>query len=456
LTEQDCLTKNALENPQATFTERDGQEPMAQIRRASGHSVAGRPAMSSVAEPAQLAPVETLGLQEQLVSTAWLFWRSRRSLLRLASGALIVLTIVAFLIPSEYQSTVQIMPPDSQSSLSASAMAAMASLPTAAAGSGLASSFLGIKTPGATVVAFLESRTVQDDLINRLDLRKVYGISRYADTRKKLAARTEIEEDRKSGVITLAVADRDRRRARDLAQAYVDELDNLFTRLSTSSARRERIFLEERLKAVKQELDDASRQLSEFSSRNATFDAQNQTKAMIDAVARLQGELIVAESETKALEPIYGSENVRLRSAKMRVAELRRQLAGLGGTGADADGPGPAEIYPPLRKMPILGVMYADLYRTVKIREATFEILTKQYEIARVEEAKEIPSIKVLDAPDVPERKSFPPRLLIIVFGTFLTVIAGMAWVVIREAWRRTGNAEPIKILFHEVRGSRF
>ncbi|MGA7646586.1 MAG: GNVR domain-containing protein [Terriglobales bacterium] len=413
--------------------------------------------MSSAAATTEFAPVETVGFQEQIVSVMELFWRSRRFLLRLAAAAVMVLTMVAFLITSEYESTVQLMPPDSQSSFSTSAMAALSSLPTAAAGSGLASSLLGgIKTQGATVVAFLESRTVEDDLINRFDLRKVYGFSRYVDTRNKLAKRTSIEEDRKSGVITLAVADRDRRRARDLAQAYVDELDFLFTRLSTSSARRERIFLEERLKGVKQELDDSSRQLSEFSSQNATFDAQNQTKAMIEGAARLQGELIAAESETRALEPIYGSENVRLRSAKMRVGELRRQLERLGGAGANGTSSEPGDIYPPLRQMPMLGVRYADLYRTVKIREATFEILTKQYEIARVEEAKELPSIKVLDAPDVPERKSFPPRLLIIVFGTFLTVIVGMAWVVIRAAWRRTGSGEPARIFFHEVRSSRF
>src|SRR5271157_3081469 len=231
--------------------------------------------MSSAAATTELAAIEALGFQEQIVSIVELFWRSRRFLLRLAAAALIVLTMLAFLIPSEYESTVQLMPPDSQSSLSSSAMAALASLPTAAAGSGLASSLLGgIKTQGATVVTFLESRTVEDDLINRFDLRKVYGFSRYVDTRKQLAKRTSIEEDRKSGVITLAVADRDRRRARDLAQAYVDELDGLLSRLSTSSAHRERIFLEERLQGVKQELDDSSRQLSQFSSQNATFDAQ--------------------------------------------------------------------------------------------------------------------------------------------------------------------------------------
>lgn len=410
---------------------------------------------SVVAEPIHVRPAESLGLQEQFVSIVWLFWRARRSLLRLATVSLVVLTTVAFLIPSEYRSTVQLMPPDSQQSVSSISMAAMASLPTSAASSGLANSLLGIKTPGATVVAFLESRTVQDDVINRFDLRKVYGYSRYVDTRRQLAKRTEIEEDRKSGVITLAVTDRDRQRAHDLAQAYVDELDDLFTRLSTSSARRERIFLEERLKTAKQELDDASRQLSEFSSKNATYDAQNQTKAMIDAAAKLQGELILAESEVRALGPIYGNENVRLRSAKMRVAELRRQLERLGGTEANASGSEPTAIYPPLRKMPMLGLSYLDLYRTVKIREVTFEILTKQYEIARVQEAKEIPSIKVLDAPDVPERRSFPPRMLIIAFGTFLIEIVGMAWVVVGEAWRRTGDGEPLKIFVHEFRSSR-
>ncbi len=410
--------------------------------------------MSRVIEPPQSVPAEAQPFQEQFVPIMRLFWHFRWWLARLAAGGLVISTILAFVLPKEYESKVQLMPPDPQQSLSSMAlMTALSGMPASAGASGIASTLLGIKSTGAMVVAVLKSRTVQDDLINRFDLRKVYRHRYYADARKELAKNTELEEDKQSGVITIAVTDRDPRRARDLAQAYVDELDDLLSRLSTSSARRERVFLEQRLTAVKQDLDDSSRQLSEFSSKNATFDVQNQAKAMIEAAAKLQGELIVAESEVRALEPMYSDENVRLRSARMRVAELRRQLQKMGGTSATANSSGSSadELYPPLRKMPLLGVTYYDLYRRVKIQETLYEILTKEYELAKVQEAKEIPTVKVLDSANVPEKKSFPPRLLIILLGTWLTLISGLAWIVVKEAWHRTGDAEPSKVLFREV-----
>ena len=410
--------------------------------------------MSSIVQEPQLVPAECRPFQEQFVPVARLIWRSRRSLLRLVTGGLVVTAVVAFLIPSEYESRAQMMPPDpQQSSISAVMMTALAGSPAAAA-PGLASSLLANKT-GAIIVTVLESRTVQDDLINRFDLRKVYRCRRYDDARKILAKRTAVEEDRKSGVIKIVVTDYDRHRARELAQGYVDELDNLLAKLSTSSARRERIFIEERLKTVKQDLDDSFLQLSQFSSNNATFNMQDQTKVMLEAAAKLQGELIAAESEVSALEPIYGNENMRLRSARMRVAQLRHQLKNMGGTSSNAAG-ATGDLYPSLRKMPLLGVTYYDLYRRMKIQETIYEILTKQFEVAKVQEAKEIPTVKMLDLPDVPENKSFPPRLLIILFGAWLTLMGGIAWLVVREAWRRTGDTEPAKAFLREVLASRF
>jgi len=180
------------------------------------------------------------------------------------------------------------MPPDPQSTSSGMAMmAAMA----AKGGGGLgavAGDLLGIKSSGALFIGVLRSQTSQDRLIQQFDLRKVYGKRLVIDARTKLDENTSISEDRKSGIITISVTDRSAQRAAALASAYVDQLNSLVSELSTSSAHRERVFLEERLKVAKQDLNDASNQLAQFSSKNNTLDIQQEGKAMLDAAGQSQ------------------------------------------------------------------------------------------------------------------------------------------------------------------------
>jgi capsule polysaccharide export protein KpsE/RkpR len=360
---------------------------------------------------------------EFLLATMDLLSRHRRMLVRLTVGALVVFTGIAFLIPNRYEAGARLMPPD-QSSTGAAMLGAL----TAKGGDllgAVAGEALGLRTSGAAVIGILTSRTVQDDLINQFDLRKIYWRKRYEDTRKILEKRTGVGEDKKSGIITITVQDSSPQRAANMARAYIDDLNRRVSQLTTSSAHRERIFLEERLKAVKAELDLATLQLSRFSSKNMTFDPQIQGKAMLEAAATLQGQLIAAESELSGLEQIYGPENPRVKAVAARAGELRSKLRSLSGEGASSSDTR-GQIGPSLEQLPLLGNTYYDLARQAKISEAVYEALTKQYELAKVQEAKEIPSIKVLDEPVVPERKAWPPRLLIIAFGTLMTFLLGV------------------------------
>src|SRR5207245_3875392 len=245
-----------------------------------------------------------------------------------------------------------------------------------------------------------------------------------------LRKRTEVTEDRKSGVITITVTDHDPRRAQKMVEAYVEELDRLVAQVSTSSARRERIFIERRLATVRQELDQAAQEFSQFASKNSALDIKEQTKAMVESGAVLQGQLIAAQSELRGLEQIYTPNNVRVRSLKAQVAELEHQLQKLSGdSSAPSPDSKPDTLYPPIRQLPLLGVRWAELYRETKIQETVYELLTQQYELAKVEEAKEVPVVKVLDAADVLEKKSFPPRLITTILGTMLALAAAVAWI---------------------------
>ncbi len=372
-------------------------------------------------------------------------------LFRVVAWGLAVSTLIAFLIPKQYQSTTQLMPPDNQSS---SGMALMAAL-SARSGLGvLGSNLLGMKSTGAQFVGILRSRTVQDRLIEHFDLKKVYGTSLSENARRKLAENTSVSEDLKSGIISIRVTDRDPKRVAAMAAAYVEELNGLVVELSTSAAHRERVFLEERLKAVKQDLDAAAKDYSEFSSKNATIDIKEQGRAMVEAAATLQGQLIAAKSELRGLEQIYTDNNVRVRAVRARIGELEHQLEQLGGKrGIDParrDQAGQS-LYPSIRELPLLGVTYADLYRRTKIQEAIYETLTQEYELAKVQETRETPSVKVLDAADVPEWKASPPRLAIMFLGTFLAFALGVVWVFAGALWQETDRQHPMKQFALEV-----
>jgi uncharacterized protein involved in exopolysaccharide biosynthesis len=394
-----------------------------------------------------------------------LVWKHRKFLIRAGALALAASTVVAFSIPTSYTSTAQLMPADQQSTGGMAMMAAMAAKTGGDLGT-VAGDLLGLKSSGALFIGVLRSETSQDRLIQQFDLRKVYGKRLVMDARAKLDGNTSITEDRKSGIVTISVTDRSPQRAAALANAYVDQLNSLVSELSTSSAHRERVFLEERLKVVKGDLDDASNQLAQFSSKNSTLDIQQEGKAMLDAAGTIAGEMIAAQSELEGLRQIYTDNNSRVRALNARVAELRKQLERLGGgdakntdpaatpSGQAADG-APGQVaglpYPTIRNLPLLGAKYTDYYRRAKIQETVYELLTQQYELAKVQEAKETPSVKVLDPARIPERKSFPPRSRIVLLGTCLGSALSVIWVLGSARWKEFDPKDPRKVLLQEA-----
>ncbi len=391
--------------------------------------------------------------RERALARIRLLWDRRRLLYRAVIYAFLASALIALLIPVRYESSTRLMPPDNQSS-SGLAMAA-ASLSGNGGGLGAAASeLLGLKTTSDVFVGILSSRTVQDKLIQQFDLKKVYGSRHIEDARKTLANHTAIAVDRKSQIITITVTDGSSQRAAAIAGAYVEELNRLVVDLSTSSARRERIFIEGRLQTVTRDLEEAEKEFGEFASKNAAIDIKEQGKAMVEAAATLQGQLIAAQSELQALKQTYTDENVRVRAVNARIHELQGQLEKMGGKAESAStlSSGPdSSLYPSIRKLPLLGVTFADLYRRTKVQEVLFETLTKEYEMAKVEEAKEIPSVKVLDAADVPEQKSYPPRTLIVLCGTVLGLAIAVSWIFVHDVWEGTDPGDPRRIFAQEV-----
>lgn len=395
-------------------------------------------------------------IESEPVRIVWfrLLWSGRRFLLRAGVSGLVLSLLVAFVLPVRYESQTRLMPPEQQGG---SGLAMLAALATKGGGSDNSSSsssdnvfsgglgrvatdVLGLKTSGALLVDILRGPTVQDSLVEKFDLRSRYHTRYWQSARKVLDNQTTIKEDRKSGVISVAVTERDPRMAQAMAKAYVEALNTLLAQVSTSSARRERMFLEQRIKTVKESLDTASQEFSTYASKTGALDVPSQTKAMVESEATLQGQLVAAESELQGLEQIYTDNNIRVRTLQARVAELRQQVENFSGNKDDPNSSQSqiAGDLPSLRKLPVVGVRWANLYREFKIQEAVYAMLTQEYELAKIQEAKETPTVNVLDAAMLPETKSYPPRALITILGTFLSFLFAGVFVISAAMWKET------------------
>jgi capsule polysaccharide export protein KpsE/RkpR len=385
-----------------------------------------------------------------------LLFAQRKVIYKVAFRCCLITLVILLLLPPEYESTVSIMPPDSSDMGSLMAAFMTKGSPEIAA---LAGGLFGFQTTGALVIDLLASRTVQYRLVERFNLQRLYQTRYKEGARKTLNRRTDIKEDHKSGVIRLTVMDHSPRRAHDLAQAYIEELNRIQTEVSTSSARRERLFIEQRLRSVKAELEDAEKQFSAYSSKHATLDIKDQAKAMVESAAVLQGQMIAAQSELQGLEQIYTPANIRVRSARARVEELRKQLQKLDGAPAATQAESDAgELYPSIRQLPLLGVEWADLYRRVKVEETVFDLLTQRFELARLQEAKEVATINLIDYANLPERKSGPHRVLIMLAMAFLSSMAAMVWIIGSARIKQLDRDDPRRLIYFSLAGkiSRF
>jgi capsule polysaccharide export protein KpsE/RkpR len=387
-----------------------------------------------------------------------LLWVERSFVFRSLLAALVVSTAIAFLLPKLYTATTRLMPPgygaNSEMSLALPALAESSEGGGGKGIMGLASQLLGVNTSGELFVGILQSEAVEDRVIAKTGLMDVYSEKYLEDARRTLETHTSIEAGAKTGIIIISVSDKKPARAADIAKAYVTELNQVLAGVNTSSAHRERLFLEERLQQIRQQSEVDAKDFALFASQNAALDIPSQAKAMVTAGAEIQSELIVAKSELSGLQQIYTPNNARVRSLQARVNEMERQAEKFGGKDVDpakdtalASG----DLYPSVRQLPLLGVKYLDLYRRAKVDDAVFELLTKEYEIAKVQEAREVPAAQVLDVAVIPEKKSSPHRLMIMLLGAVAGSMFACLYLVGRFAWQHTDDDDAGKVFVRRV-----
>ncbi|GAW65833.1 lipopolysaccharide biosynthesis protein [Geoanaerobacter pelophilus] len=285
----------------------------------------------------------------------------------------------------------------------------------------------------------LYTETVQDPIINRFKLMTVYGVKFRAEAYKALFENTDISIGKKDGVITIAVDDIDPKRAADIANAYVDELGHLTTNLSMSGASKNRAFLEERLVSAKADLARAEDAMKNFQSKYKAVSIMDQAKASIEAVALLRGQLAAQEVQLGMLQRQFTENSQEVKMAKTSIANIRTQIA-------DFEGSGGSSSIPSVGSVPELGKEYVRLLREFKIQETLVELLTKQYEMVKLDELKDVSSFQVIQSARPPEKKSSPQRGKLVVISSCAVFILVASALVAGEHFASVSSDKLIKI----------
>jgi len=305
---------------------------------------------------------------------------------------------------------------------------------------------LGV-SPNDRFVALLQSRVVADRIIDQFGLMQFYGARYRPEARMALANHMSIQQDRKTGIITVTVSDRDPKRAAAIAQAYVVQLEKFNAEMNITGAHLEREFLEQRAQEIDKQLQDASAQLSSFSTSSRILDTVEQPKGTIEESIRLRDEITNAKAELNGLEQQYSPENVQVRSAQARLSELNKEYANVTSGKANGD-----NSLPSISSLPGLGAAYSELARRVKVLEAVQVQLSEKLEMAKTQEVRELPAFRVMEPAEIPEQRVWPRRTLIVELSFMVGLFAGLAFVIGKMKWKEMDDSNPFKALLLDVK----
>jgi tyrosine-protein kinase Etk/Wzc len=363
-----------------------------------------------------------------LVELFGLLYRRRSQLLRVAIITAVVATPLVFILPVKYTAEAVILTPQQAQSSLSSFLGPLAGMAPAGLSSGLGLlSGLGLRNPADLYVGVLESRTVADDLITKFKLKDVYGSPDYTRARKGLERNTRIESG-KDSLIHIRVEDGDAARAAKLANAYVDELSHSNSRLALTEAGQRRLFYEDQLAKEKEPLAEAEIALRNTQQATGLVAPSGQAEALLRFGAQLQAEILTTETRLAAMKTFAADDNPRLQVVKRELGVLQTQLNQLE-RGDYKEG----TLELPTGQLPEAGLKYLRAVRELKYHETLFEVLSKLYEAARLDEARSAAPIQVVDRAVTPDRKSWPPRTLLVLAAVITTVLISAFWIAFRE-----------------------
>ena len=363
--------------------------------------------------------------------------KNKKRIIIFTVSAMLLVAAATMLIPNKFTARTQVLPPQSQSS-SSILLGQLGSLGSLAGGS--------LKNPNDTYIGILNSRTVADGLINRFKLTEVYDVKSTSDARKELQSASVIMSS-KENLLSVEVTDKDPKLAAAIANGYIDELQKMTSVLAVTEASRRRLFFEEQLQKTKQALVNAESALKHIQEKTGLIKLNEQAEGAIKAVATLKAQIASKEIALSTMRTSVTSNSPEHIRAQQELSGLRAQLNKLE-TGTNV---GRGDISVPTSLVPELGLEYTRSVREVKYQEALFEMFAKQFELAKVDEAKEGALLQVLDIAVVPEKKSKPQRSLLVALTGILAALMSVLhafWSEIKQRIRANPrNAEQIEKL---------
>lgn len=381
------------------------------------------------------APAEQLDWVEEdeisLIDLATTLGEQKKLVFGLPALAAVVSIIVSLLLPPIFTAETSLLPPSGNSG-GGGAAAALASL---GALGGLAGGF-GIKTPDEQYVAMLQSHSVMDQLIDRFNLLKHYDVKYKKDVYETLKGVAKISSDKKSGIINISVDDKDPKFAAELANGYVDALSKLLDRVAVTDAQQRRQFFETQFEKAKEKLSDSEVNLKKVQETTGLIQIDGQAKATIEAVANVRAEIAKREVQLTAMRTFATAENPDYKRIQGELAGLKVQLAKLEKGNGDDGG------IVSTKNLPETGLEYVRALRDVKYNEAIYEIMAKQFELAKIDEAKEGATLQQLDKAVPPEKKSKPKRALIVILSTLAAGFLAVLIALLRGAMQKA-EADP-------------
>jgi uncharacterized protein involved in exopolysaccharide biosynthesis len=354
-------------------------------------------------------------------------------------GVCLIVALLSFLLPSWYRATTTILPPGGEAALG---LGAATSLLGAAPGFAASFSLPFMATPSDIVAAILKSRAVGEAVIKKEDLMEAYDTESMENALRELFSRVQIAVT-PEGLISLSYEDRDRVRAAEVANRFMEQSDRIGRETSASQAKSARIFIEQRLAQTQEELTRAEEDLRRFQEENKTILLDDQMRASIEKAAELKAQMVSSQIELNVLSKTMSPTHPGIRSLRSKIDETRKQLEILERGKDEEDPEGKTVLDVPFSEVPSLSLKLARLIREVKIQEGVFELLTQQYEQYKIQETKDTPTLQVLDRAVPPERRARPRRALLVGLSGVLSLFASMVFVFGLEYFKALRQRNP-------------
>ena len=381
-------------------------------------------------------PIETQEDEINLLDYLIVLAKRKSFIIKVTLGFAVITAIISLIMSPIYKAETKILPPtNGGSGIAAQLMSQLGQLGAIA---GIGGGSINGKTPNELYVGLLKSRTVLDRMIDRFDLMKLYRTNYRQNARGRLLDDVlAVRDDRKSGIITINVEDKDPKRAAEIANAFVEELQKLNTGLAITEASQRRLYFEEQLKGAKVSLTQAEEGMKSFQEKTGAFNMESQAKAVIEGIGMIRAQIAAKEVELKVMRTYSTSQNPDLQRVEETLKGLRSELAKMEGRGGKGHDP-----LMPTGRMAEIGTDYAKQLRDLKFNEVLYGLLLQQYEAAKLDEAKNATIIQVIDKAVPPEKKVKPKRAMMVLLAGIIGFFLSVFGAFIME-YRERANANP-------------